>query len=107
MMKKILAIDTTSNKQIKVSLTVGKEVNCLSSDATALRSQVVLLLIDQILKENKLILEDLSQIEVNLGPGSFTGIRVGVSVANTLGAFLKIPVNNKRVGDLVEPLYNN
>ncbi len=106
-MKNVLAIDTSSSKQIKVSLTVGEEIYCLSSDATALKSQVVLLLIDRILKENKLKLQDLNQIEVNLGPGSFTGIRVGVSVANTLGAFLKIPVNNKKVGDLAEPLYNN
>ena len=107
MMKKILSIDTSNSKQIQVSLTIGKTVYSHSSDATALKSQIVLLLISKILDENKLKPEDLTQIEVNLGPGSFTGIRVGVSVANTLGTFLKIPVNNKKVGDLVEPLYNN
>ncbi len=106
-MQKILSIDTSSNKQIQVSLTTGKEVYCLSSDATNLKSQVVLLLIDEILKENKLKPTDLTQIEVNLGPGSFTGLRVGVAVANTLGYILKIPVNGNKVGDLAEPLYNN
>ena len=105
-MEKTLTIDTSNNKQIQVSLIVGKEVYCLSSDVTALKSQVVLLLIDEILKKNKLRLNDLTKIEVNLGPGSFTGIRVGVSVANTLGTFLKVPVNGKKVGDLAEPLYN-
>jgi tRNA threonylcarbamoyladenosine biosynthesis protein TsaB len=33
-------------------------------------------------------------------------VRVGASVANALGFSLKIPVNGKKVGDLVEPLYN-
>ncbi|MFH1536127.1 MAG: hypothetical protein ABIC96_03620 [Patescibacteria group bacterium] len=36
-------------------------------------------------------------IEVETGPGSFTGLRVGVSVANALGFALNIPVNGKKM----------
>ena len=37
------------------------------------------------------------EIEVDRGPGSYTGIRVGVSVANALGFALNIPVNGKKM----------
>ena len=36
----------------------------------------------------------IKRIFVNSGPGSFTGTRVGVSVANALSFSLNIPVNN-------------
>lgn len=106
-MENILRIDTSNNKKIEVCLNRGKEAYCFSSEASALKSQVVLLLIDKVLKENKIELKDLTSIEVNLGPGSFTGLRVGVSVANALSYSLKIPVNGNKVGVLVEPVYNN
>ena len=59
----------------------------------------------QILKKHQKTLGDLSEIEINLGPGSFTGLKVGVAVANALGWALKIPINGKKVGELVEPKY--
>ena len=45
----------------------------------------------------------LTGIEVFKGPGSFTGLRVGVAIANALGAAMDIPVNGKK--QLVEPTY--
>jgi len=41
--------------------------------------------------------EMLEGIEVETGPGSFTGLRVGVSVANALGFSLGISVNGKKM----------
>jgi len=105
-MENILLIDTADNKKIKVGLKIDKKSFYLNSNPTALKSQVVLVLIDKLLKKHGLQIKEVTQIEVNLGPGSFTGVRVGASVANALGFSLKIPVNGKIVGDLVEPLYN-
>jgi tRNA threonylcarbamoyladenosine biosynthesis protein TsaB len=48
------------------------------------------------LRKNNFEVKDIKEIEVNTGPGSFTGLRVGISVANTLGFVLKIPVNGKK-----------
>lgn len=104
-MKRILFIDTSSNKEVVVSLKIdGKEV----IDRRPLdhrRAQIVLPMIDALLQANSITLQDLDAIEVNPGPGSFTGLRVGITVANTLGFILKIPINGKKVGEAVEVLY--
>ena len=44
-----------------------------------------------LLKEHK-SLTDLDRIIIYQGPGSFTGLRIGFSVANALGYGLEIPV---------------
>src|SRR3989344_4845508 len=55
--------------------------------------QITLPMIDKLLKEQGVSLKDLTLIEVNAGSGSFTGIRVGMAIANALSFALKIPVN--------------
>ena len=47
--------------------------------------------IDQILKDNRLQIGDVDVIAVSHGPGSFTGIRIGVATARALGQILGIP----------------
>lgn len=56
------------------------------------QSQELLPNIDKLLKKNKIKPTQLKWVSVNLGPGSFTGLRVGISVANTFGYGLNIPV---------------
>ncbi len=107
-MGNILLIDTSSSKKISVGLRLeNKKTFSVENDATVLKSQILLILIDKLLSEHNLKISDINEIKVNLGPGSFTGLRVGIAVANTLGFTLKIPINGKKLGELVEPLYNN
>ena len=105
-MSPVLAIDTTDNKRIAVSISTGNKKNEIFSSSTILKSEIALPLIDKILKENNLLLEQVSEVRVNTGPGSYTGIRVGVSIANILGYLLKIPINGKKIGELAKPVYN-
>ena len=42
------------------------------------------IIVDKILKNNKLKIDDLNYIALTIGPGSFTGIRVGLSLAQGL-----------------------
>jgi len=67
------------------------------------KSQQTLGLINQILKKNKKKVSDISEVRINLGPGSYTGLKIGVSIANTFGFVLDIPVNGQR--QLVLPKY--
>lgn len=93
----ILYINTKAQKKISVSLKKdGKIIKSLSKQ-NKYGSQVLLPLIEKILKKNKLEYRDLNGLEIETGPGSFTGLRVGVSVANALGFALGIPVNGKKL----------
>lgn len=104
-MNVILSIDTSNNKEIKVGLTIDGKEHLLQKPLDRQKAQVVLPLLDELLKERDLTVQDITQITVNPGPGSFTGLRVGVTIANTLGYLLHIPINGKAIGEMVEPVY--
>lgn len=48
--------------------------------------------IDNVLKKAGKSLDDLEKVAIFQGPGSFTGLRIGFSVANALGYSLEIPI---------------
>lgn len=99
----ILNIDTTKREQIILGLYDGRVLKCFEFE-TQYQSEDLLVAIDGILKDNKLELKDLKTILVDCGPGSFTGVRVGVTTANTLGWTLNIPVIGYRDGELEKTL---
>jgi len=101
----VLLIDTTNNKEVVVCLRIDGKEFVKKQPLDTRKAQVVLPMAEKLLQEKKLRLKDLTGIEVNPGPGSFTGIRVGLSIANTLGFLLQIPVNSKKVGELAEAIY--
>lgn len=101
-----LYIDTSSNKEIKVGLKINKKEDWMVYPIDNKKAQVVLLMIDKLIKKHNLSLKNIQAVRVNTGPGSFTGLRVGISVANALGFALKIPVNSKKAGEIVEPQYS-
>lgn len=82
-------------KKVEVALKKDGEVVDSLEDFNQFGSQALLPLIEKLLKQNNLEYQDLEAIEVTTGPGSFTGLRVGVSVANALGYSLGILVNGK------------
>lgn len=55
-------------------------------------SDTILINITNLLANQQRKLPDLTGIVVFKGPGSFTGLRIGMSVANTLAYGLSIPV---------------
>lgn len=93
----ILDINTKDQKQVTVSLKEDSQVVKSLIEKNEFGSQVLLPLILKLLKAKKINMEALEGIEVETGPGSFTGLRVGVAVANALGYSLKIPVNGKKM----------
>lgn len=104
-MKRIIYIDTASNQEIIVRLEIDNKKFEKKEKIGKEKDQVVLSLIDQLLKEHKLSFSDMTDIQVNEGPGSFTGLRVGISIANALSYALKIPVNGKKIQHLVNAKY--
>jgi tRNA threonylcarbamoyladenosine biosynthesis protein TsaB len=100
-----LIIDTSDRFQATVEVQKGQEHYQVVSDAIVDRSQSTLLLIDQVLNDSKTSLKELDMLSVVRGPGSFTGLRVGVSIANTLSYALQIPFKNQKLGYSEEVVY--
>lgn len=92
----ILFLDTSERETIKVSISAdGVKLNTNEITQNT-KAQNTLGVIEEILKNNKLFLSDLTEIKINPGPGSFVGLRVGITIANTLAFLLNIPVNEQK-----------
>lgn len=88
----ILFIDTSDNRKTIVKLGGLEIIEKYKSP----REQRLLEIIEKALKQKKAKLANIDKIEVNTGPGSFTGLRVGCAIANTLAWLLNIKVNGKK-----------
>lgn len=95
-MRNVLYIDTSDSQKTVVGIFRDKEKKYYTENTDLNKSQNLLPLIDKSLQEENLKLNQINEIEVNTGPGSFTGVRVGITVANTLGWVLNIPVNKNK-----------
>lgn len=101
-----LFLDTSDNKKTIVRLTIdGNVFEKIHDEPKHRSSQIVLILLVEIIKEAGLTIEDIDTIAVNVGPGSYTGTRVGVSIANALSLALGKPINNKNLSELENPVY--
>lgn len=89
---KVLAIDT-SNYVMGVSLieentVVGEIITNLTKN----HSVRLMPAVEQLLKECNVKPKELDKIVVAAGPGSYTGVRIGVTAAKTLAWSLQIPI---------------
>ncbi|REJ68525.1 MAG: tRNA (adenosine(37)-N6)-threonylcarbamoyltransferase complex dimerization subunit type 1 TsaB, partial [Proteobacteria bacterium] len=85
----ILALDTSTNL-CSVAVISGENVIEMQRDLPRAHNQHILAMVDEALGDRSLNSVDL--IACGVGPGSFTGIRVAVGVAQGLGWSLDIPV---------------
>lgn len=101
-----LILDTADNTKITVGVDIDGKRDIQTREITSNKTQIILPMIDEILKKHSLTQVDLSGIAINVGPGSFTGLRIGLAIANTLSFVLKIPINGKKVGEIILPVYS-
>jgi len=59
---------------------------------TRTHSETIMPLAERLMEDLGLSPKDLGAIAVDIGPGSFTGVRIGVCAANAMGLALGIPV---------------
>ena len=88
---KILGIDTSAKTSSVGICDDDKIVDELFLDKGLTHSETILPMIDEILTRNGLTLDDIDALAVNNGPGSFTGIRIGVAVVKGLAFEKNIP----------------
>ena len=86
----VLAIDTATNL-CSVALVNDADIKEIQRDLPRAHNQHILTMIDELL-EGQSLSEAVSVIACGVGPGSFTGIRVAVGVAQGLGWSLDLPI---------------
>lgn len=86
-----LFIDTHS-KKVVVALYKNEKIICVKEKTSENHSSVLMPLISELMSDEKIEQKDLNEIIVIDGPGSFTGIRIGITVAKTLAYVLKIKI---------------
>lgn len=90
---KMLAIDTASIlcAACIYDTATGKEGGRALLDLGKGHSEHLMAVVADVMHQSGVGFSDLGAVAVSIGPGSFTGVRVGVSVARGLSMALKIP----------------
>lgn len=89
---KILAIDTSGET---LSVAISNDLKIVAEyfyNAGKIHSDVIIPLVNKILKDVSWELKDIDKFALSCGPGSFTGIRVAMAVIKTLAQTLNKPV---------------
>lgn len=86
-----LFIDTTSNL-INVTLNNNGKFTSVNQVSIMNHSNYVINIIEKLLKDNDLEIKLVNKLIVCNGPGSFTGIRIGVMIAKTIAYCLDIDI---------------
>lgn len=89
---KLLAIDTAS-EQVSVAIGDANRIDAAFHVASDRRHVEALVpAIDLLLRNLGLTVHDLSGVAVDVGPGLFTGMRVGIATAQTLARIAELPL---------------
>ena len=91
-MSRILCVDTSS---FICSVSVFENLSLISSNSTEVEkshSKLLIQLIDQSLKDAKIKINEVDAFAVSMGPGSYTGLRIGVSTIKGLCYSLEKPL---------------
>lgn len=89
----LLALDTAT-PAVTVALHDGSSVVAVSSQVDARRhGELLLPAVDRVLADAGLRLDAVTGIVVGVGPGPYTGLRVGLMTADTFGLVLGVPVH--------------
>lgn len=81
---KALIFDSTSEDLLVMLISGEKTDYIISSGDKRSHNSKILELADELLTRNNLTVSDIEYVSSVTGPGSFTGIRIGVSTANAL-----------------------
>jgi tRNA threonylcarbamoyladenosine biosynthesis protein TsaB len=89
----LLAIDTATNTIVVAAGTIdGRLLQAQALEGRYRHSQELLPAVARLMEQAGLGLADVAGIVVGIGPGAFTGLRVGLATAKTLAHELRRPV---------------
>ncbi|MBT89367.1 MAG: tRNA (adenosine(37)-N6)-threonylcarbamoyltransferase complex dimerization subunit type 1 TsaB [Spirochaetales bacterium] len=88
-----LNIETSQNTTSVCLSSVDGILSCLErNNGKPNHCELLMPLIKELFRESSLDINDLTSINVNVGPGNLSSLRVGISTANVFGNFAQVPV---------------
>ena len=91
MSTRILAIDTAT-EACSVALLNDESTDALFELCPREHTQRILPMVQQVLANNQLNLNQLDALAFGRGPGSFTGVRIGIGIAQGLALGAELPM---------------
>jgi len=99
-----LALETGIYRGSACLLKDGREVNSLVGESEQSKTEEVLELVKRVLYSSGIGIEEIDEIVISIGPGSYTGLRAGFSIAK--GLKMALGINIRGVSPLEEMLKN-
>ncbi len=81
-----IGIDTSHLFLLIVLMNEDGLVDAVQLDCFKQQSEYIITQLDELLKRNELTIDQVDSIVVTRGPGSYTGVRIGMTVAKVLGS---------------------
>ena len=103
-MTTILAVDT-STEACSVALQIGNETIAQYADEPRSHSRLLMPMVQQVLAEAQTKVNQLDAIGVSIGPGSFTGLRIGFAAVQGMAYGADIPVVPVSTLELIAATY--
>jgi len=103
----ILAFDTSTEKFSISILKNNKVVFNLSKILNKTYSKFLIPILKKSLEKSKLDIKEINYILISLGPGSFTGVRIGIAAAKGLGMPYKINISGFNNMDILANSIND
>ena len=88
---KILAVDTSATAASVAVAEENKLIGECSINTALTHSQTLMPMVDELLKNTGLSVNDIDAVAVNAGPGSFTGVRIGVAAVKGIAFPKNLP----------------
>ncbi|MDR0676137.1 MAG: tRNA (adenosine(37)-N6)-threonylcarbamoyltransferase complex dimerization subunit type 1 TsaB [Elusimicrobiota bacterium] len=101
----ILGIDTTT-KICEVTLKINDNYSIKRVDEGLVHSDKLIFTVEKVFRENNINSQNIDKIVVNIGPGTFTGIRVGVSFARAFSQICNIKIIPIIALDLIKFIFS-
>ena len=87
-----IILDSSSTYLLVAFAKDNKVVDKICYEAWQRQSELMIVELEKVLTRNNLKKEDIDEIVVSIGPGSYTGVRVSLTIAKIMGLMLKCKV---------------